>query len=159
MINSIILLRVIVKPKKLNFNTYVMLSLIMTGTTSPYTVCLLDTKEPEKWAPLMEEHKCMTMFFYSAQFMRFLSQKSFKTANLSEIKIIMSAGGPVTPEMHKKAKEMFAEHHPRKGACGKSPFPVIKAGFYSFLYFTTCCTQVGRFYRAFSPKSANLKML
>ena len=109
----------------------------MTATTSPYTVCILDTKSPEKWAPLIEEHKCMTLFFYSAQLMRFLNQKSFKTADLSEVKIIMSGGGPITPEMHKKTKEMFAEHHPRKGACGKSPFPVIKAGFNFFLDFYT----------------------
>ena len=111
---------------------YVMTSALVMMLSGPYTILLMDIKKEETWAPLVAEHNAMHILFYPPQLLRFVESDSFKKVDLSGVKLISCGGGPVTPEMFTKIKDMFAEHHPRKSTCGKSPFPVIKQ-----LYSTT----------------------
>ena len=94
--------------------------------SGPITISLVDIKKEETWAPIVEAVGAAKLVFYPPQLLRFVESKAFKTCNLTNVKMILCGGGPVTPAMHARVKDLFNEHHPHKSSCGKSPFPVIK---------------------------------
>ena len=64
------------------------------------TFYFLPIDATEKIAPLIEREKILSYIAYLPQVLRFVEADSFKTSNLSSLKMIQSAGGKMTTSMY-----------------------------------------------------------
>ena len=73
------------------FNNWIyMLSL---GTKLRFTLYILNQKNPESWAPLIERKQIKTAAFYTPQMLVFAMSQSFKKSNLSSLMQFASGQG------------------------------------------------------------------
>ena len=92
-----------------NFNGFILsttfLSLLIESKKT--TFVQLNQLKPETWAPLIKENQAFVCFFYTPQFHLFVSSESFKTTDLSCVKIVMAGGSALSPAAREHIIKQF----------------------------------------------------
>ena len=82
-----------------NFNGFILsmtfISLLITSIKT--TFIHLNQLNTESWAPLINQYQAFIAFFYTPQLHLFISSESFKTTDLSCVKLINAGGSALSP--------------------------------------------------------------
>ena len=85
--------------------------MLSLGTQLRFTLYILNQKNPESWAPLMERKQIKTAAFYTPQMLVFAMTESFKNSNLSSIVQFATGGSALSKTSRDKMTEAFEKYH------------------------------------------------
>ena len=85
--------------------------LLSLGTKLRFTLYLLNQKNPESWAPLIERKQIKVAAFYTPQMLVFAMSESFKKSNLSSLMQFATGGSALTKTSRDKMTEAFEKYH------------------------------------------------
>ena len=85
--------------------------LLGLGTSIKFTIHILNQKDPETWAPLIERKQIRTAAFYTPQLLVFSMSESFKKANLSSLLQFWAGGSALPKASREKLNEAFQKYH------------------------------------------------
>ena len=95
-----------------NFNGFILsttfLGLLVESKKT--TFIHLNQLDTESWAPLVNEYQAFLCFFYTPQLHLFVSSESFKTTDLSCVKLVTAVGSALSPAAREHVMKEFEVH-------------------------------------------------
>ena len=85
--------------------------LLSLGTKLRFTLFVLNQKNPESWAPLIERKQIKVAAFYTPQMLVFAMSESFKKSNLSSLMQFATGGSALSKTSRDKMTEAFEKYH------------------------------------------------
>ena len=95
-----------------NFNGFIVKAILMDVNNYPGTLhcVMMDMTVMDQWPKMLEKWRCNVFLAYNPRLYEILSLEGFDKCDLSGIKVLISGGSYLSPEMYKHIHNRFREH-------------------------------------------------